>query len=253
MICIIIFICRRLANWPSNLDATTEHPSFIPMIQFHILGAGGAVPTPTHTPAAYWVTVDGHPILMDPGSRRPGAPGQIRSCPPGRGRHRPGFSDPPAPGPLRRPAASFFRPAFAGPRTNRTDPTFRPARTDQLSGQLREIYGSWLEPQKPRARGPGNRPRRHDTPTRRWNHPTFPGGPPPGPPVKIPPRITRFPTPEGHTAVFSGDTGPCAELNKAAAGADLLVVECSTPDHLATSGHMTVSQVGELCVAAQPK
>ena len=42
-------------------------------------------------------------------------------------------------------------------------------------------------------------------------------------------------------------------MNEAAAGADLLVVECSTPDHLATPGHMTVSQVGALCAAAQPK
>ena len=40
------------------------------MITMHILGAGGAVPTPTHTPAAYWVVVDGESILMDPG---PGA------------------------------------------------------------------------------------------------------------------------------------------------------------------------------------
>jgi len=40
------------------------------MIRFHILGAGGAVPTATHNPAAYWVTVDGQSILMDPG---PGA------------------------------------------------------------------------------------------------------------------------------------------------------------------------------------
>jgi ribonuclease BN (tRNA processing enzyme) len=30
------------------------------------------------------------------------------------------------------------------------------------------------------------------------------------------------------------------------------VVECSTPDHLATVGHMTVSQVGELCAMARP-
>ena len=40
------------------------------MIGFLVLGAGGAVPTPTHSPAAYWVTVDEHPILLDPG---PGA------------------------------------------------------------------------------------------------------------------------------------------------------------------------------------
>jgi ribonuclease BN (tRNA processing enzyme) len=42
-------------------------------------------------------------------------------------------------------------------------------------------------------------------------------------------------------------------LNEAARGADLLVVECSTPDHLATPGHMALSQVGELCAAARPK
>ncbi|MBK9777343.1 MAG: hypothetical protein IPP62_13470 [bacterium] len=40
------------------------------MIRLRILGAGGAVPTPTHTPAAYWVTVDGISLLLDIG---PGA------------------------------------------------------------------------------------------------------------------------------------------------------------------------------------
>ena len=37
---------------------------------FQVLGAGGAVPTVERFPAAYWVEVDAHGLLLDPG---PGA------------------------------------------------------------------------------------------------------------------------------------------------------------------------------------
>jgi ribonuclease BN (tRNA processing enzyme) len=62
----------------------------------------------------------------------------------------------------------------------------------------------------------------------------------------------RFTDAAGHTVVFSGDTGPSAGLEKAAAGVDLLVVECSCPDHLATPGHLTPSQVAAICNEARP-
>ena len=42
-------------------------------------------------------------------------------------------------------------------------------------------------------------------------------------------------------------------MEKAAVRADLLVVECSCPDHLATPGHMTPSQVGAICNVARPR
>ena len=40
------------------------------MISFHVLGAGGAVPTVTHSPAGHLVRIDGEPHFVDPG---PGA------------------------------------------------------------------------------------------------------------------------------------------------------------------------------------
>ena len=138
-----------------------------------------------------------------------------------------------------------------------------PVRTDkiQLFGppglasyldRLREIYGSWLEPRRRLLEVNEIEP---DITT------PLPGG------GFVQPFKVRHPQDrlssfclgyricdaENHIAVFSGDTEPCAELNQAATGADLLVVECSTPDHLATPGHMTPSLVGKLCGSARPK
>ena len=42
-------------------------------------------------------------------------------------------------------------------------------------------------------------------------------------------------------------------LLAAAREADLLLVECSTPDELYTPGHLTPSRVGELCAEARPR
>ncbi|MEZ4387831.1 MAG: hypothetical protein R3D98_09680 [Candidatus Krumholzibacteriia bacterium] len=54
------------------------------MIVLHVLGAGGATPTPERGPAAYWVELDGHGLLLDPGPgalvrlvRQPGAPDSV--------------------------------------------------------------------------------------------------------------------------------------------------------------------------------
>ncbi len=221
------------------------------MIRFHILGAGGAVPTPTHNPAAYWVTVDGHPILLDPG---PGALVRLVQS----GQAPRGVDD------IDLVLMTHLHPdhcadlvhllfALHSPVPVRTDPVklFGPPGLASYLEKLKDIYGTWLEPRQRKLEvieiGPGvTLP--------------LPGG---GSvrPFKVDhdqDRLTRFclgycfSDAAGHTAVFSGDTGPCAELNEAATGADLLVVECSTPDHLATPGHMTVSQVGELCAAARP-
>jgi len=222
------------------------------MIKFHILGAGGAVPTATHTPAAYWVTVDGHPILMDPG---PGA--LVRLVKSGQAPN--GVDD------IGLVFLTHLHPdhcadllhllfALHSPVPQRTDPLqlFGPPGLIDYLAKLKEIYGSWLEPRKRelqvREIGPGvTVPLPGDGAVRPFqvDHPQD--------------RLSKFclgyriSDAQGHTAVFSGDTGPCAELNKAAAGADLLVVECSTPDHLATWGHLTVSQVGALCLDAKPK
>jgi ribonuclease BN (tRNA processing enzyme) len=222
------------------------------MIRFHVLGAGGAVPTPTHNPAAYWVTVDGQSILLDPG---PGALVRLVKS----GQADRGVDD------IDLVYLTHFHPdhcadlvhllfALHSPIPKRTDPVlmFGPEGFKAYLSQLGGIYGSWLEPRQRKLEineiGPAVTtclPGGGSVTSFQVNHPQD--------------RLSDyclgylFRDAAGHSVVFSGDTGPCEELNTAAMEVDLLVVECSTPDHLATSGHLTVSQVGELCAAAGPK
>jgi len=57
-----------------------------------------------------------------------------------------------------------------------------------------------------------------------------------------------------HTSiVFSGDTGPSDSLAVLATGADLLIVECASPDHQPLGGHMTPSAICSLAQRSQPK
>lgn len=60
---------------------------------------------------------------------------------------------------------------------------------------------------------------------------------------------------EGKRVVYSGDTAPCEEVERAAQGADLLIHECSLPDRLReeTSNHTTPGDLGELAARAQVK
>ena len=207
------------------------------MITMHVLGAGGAVPTPTHSPAAYWVVVDDDPILLDPG---PGALVRLVKS----GAAPRGVDDvadvllthlhPDHHGDL---VALLF--ALHSPVPKRTDPVrlTGPAGLAGLLDQLHGIYGRWLEPRKRELVvteiGPGatvDLPGGGRAEAFEVNHPQD--------------RLTdvalgyRFLDGDGHLAVFSGDTGPSAGLEEAAAGADLLIVECSCPDHLKTPGHL---------------
>jgi len=222
------------------------------MITMHVLGAGGAVPTPTHSPAAYWVVLDGDPVLMDPG---PGALVRlVRSGAAPRGVDDIGqvlftHLHPDHHGDL---VALLF--ALHSPVPARTDPVVLtgPVGLEGLLAKLRGIYGRWLEPHRrelvvreiapgdvvpfPAGGRAGSFAVEHDQDRLAESALGF-----------------RFVDAAGHVLVFSGDTGPSAGLEKAAAGADLLVVECSCPDHLETPGHMTPSLVGRLCLAAGPK
>jgi len=58
--------------------------------------------------------------------------------------------------------------------------------------------------------------------------------------------------PEGRM-VYTGDTGPSRDLAHWAAGADLLLAECSLPDDQAVDGHLTPHSVAHLARAAQAK
>jgi len=57
----------------------------------------------------------------------------------------------------------------------------------------------------------------------------------------------------GQRIVYTGDTGPDAELGAWAAGCDVLLAECSLPTSMAIPTHLTPRQCGALGAAAQPK
>lgn len=57
----------------------------------------------------------------------------------------------------------------------------------------------------------------------------------------------------GQRIVYTGDTGPDAELGAWAAGCDVLLAECSLPTQMAMPTHLTPTQCGALGAAAQPK
>ena len=56
---------------------------------------------------------------------------------------------------------------------------------------------------------------------------------------------------DGASVVLTGDTGPWDPLVRFAAGADLLVTECSFPDERPVDGHMTPRAVADLASAAR--
>lgn len=56
----------------------------------------------------------------------------------------------------------------------------------------------------------------------------------------------------GRRIVYTGDTGPDAELGRWAKGCDVLLSECSLPDSMAMSTHLTPTWCGALGAAARP-
>ncbi|MCP4291780.1 MAG: ribonuclease Z [bacterium] len=235
-----------------SLDVPAQYLCFITMINFHILGAGGAVPTPEHCPAAYWVGLDDEYLLLDPG---PGALVRLVKS---------GLNDEGVDG-LGAIILTHLHPdhsadllaiLFASHSVVCTNTTplrlFGPPGLKVLLEKLFDIYGSWLTPRSRSLEVV----EWHENQALKLNN----GG------IIKPFKVNHpqdrlsdyavgyhFTDCEGHTAVFSGDTGPSPELNKAARNVDLLVVECSTPDHLATAGHMSPETVGQLCQDSQPR
>ena len=54
----------------------------------------------------------------------------------------------------------------------------------------------------------------------------------------------------GRSLVYSGDTDECPALEALAAGADLLILECSMPDERKVAGHLTPTECGRIAAAA---
>lgn len=55
---------------------------------------------------------------------------------------------------------------------------------------------------------------------------------------------------QGKSVAYSGDTDGCEAIIALGRGADLLILECSTPDERKVAGHLTPSECGRIAQAA---
>jgi len=255
------------------------------MISCLVLGSGGAVPTRDRAPAGYWVVVDGLSILLDPGpgslaraihdEQGPAGVDDIRTV---------------LLSHLHIDHAADAVPLLFALHSSLpagTDPIqlIGPPGLARYLGLMREVYGEWISPARrelivtelepgsalgldPDCRGvwraepagsflrddgaqglaAGGRGRTGGGPTVaawRANHTET--------------RLSdsnlcfRFRDGGGGVLAYSGDGERGQGLTEAAREADLLIVECSTPDELYTPGHMTPSAVAALCAEARPR
>jgi ribonuclease BN (tRNA processing enzyme) len=61
----------------------------------------------------------------------------------------------------------------------------------------------------------------------------------------------RIESKAGHSIVYSGDTDYCSEIIELAKQADVLILECSFPDHKKVQGHLTPSEAAEIAAKAK--
>jgi len=234
------------------------------MLSCLLLGSGGAVPTPERMPAAYWVTVDGRTLLVDPG---PGALTRLLRSP-----HGPRDLDAVTGlliSHLHLDHCADLAPllfALHSPIPAGTEPLLiaGPPGLAAYLGRLRDLYGDWLTPARRAVRveelTPGDR--LAPNAAGRWQRAPADA---PGPALTAhaanhgETRFSavnlcfRFRDAAGATLAYSGDGEEGDGLRDAARDADLLIVECSTPDAWYTPGHLTPTAVGRLCADAGPR
>jgi len=137
--------------------------------------------------------------------------------------------------------------AFRNPEWARSKPLWLwgPPGLAQHLGALESVYGSWIEPLGYERRvaelfesvvSVGS-----------WQLKTVP--------VRhgLPAIACALIDSEGRKLVYSGDTEPCEELISLAAGADLLILECSFPEGRVSPGHLTPGQAGRIAARAGAK
>lgn len=63
----------------------------------------------------------------------------------------------------------------------------------------------------------------------------------------------RVEGPENRSFVYSGDTGYCEGIVDLAKDVDILILECSFPDHLEADGHLTPSSAGRIATRSRAR
>ncbi|MEE8317963.1 MAG: ribonuclease Z [Candidatus Omnitrophota bacterium] len=63
----------------------------------------------------------------------------------------------------------------------------------------------------------------------------------------------RIVTPKGKVVVYSGDTDYCDDVVELSKNADLLILECSSPDEMSMKGHLSPTTAGRVAQQAQAK
>lgn len=214
------------------------------MITLHVLGAGGAVPTAERGPAAYWVDIDGHGVLIDPG---PGALVRLVRQPQTvttvdavqtvllSHLHLDHTAD---------LAPLLFAQHSILARAGGTLRLIGPVGTGRFVARLGGLYGDWLTP----------RVRELEVREVQIGEDVALGS---SRAVALPAHhpVARFASQgigwmftdaAGHRLAYTGDTGPCAALPAAIGRCDLLLAECSTPDDLAVDVHLSPAGVIDL-------
>jgi len=233
------------------LDVPAWIRCFESMITLHVLGAGGATPTPTHGPAAYWVDLDGCGVLMDPGPgalvrlvRQPGAPDDVDEIDTVLISHL--HLDHTAD-----LAPLLFAQHLALATRSGELLLAGPVGLSSYLMRLQDLYGDWLEPCHRSLEVVEMAPGERIELAQGARVEALPASHP----------VDRFGSQgggwlltdaQGHRLAYTGDTGPRQDLGGAATGCDCLLTECSAPDDLVVETHLSPASVVEMVRNIRP-
>lgn len=204
-------------------------------MQLTVLGAGTAIPATGYSPASLYVKIGGEHVLLDAGA---GSLQRLQQA--GKPWHR-----------LDRIFLTHFHLdhcldlasilfAYRLPQLGRKKPlhVYGPPGLKRLYKQLNAAFSGWLSPrgfqltltelQENTLRFKG-----YSVTTKQMDHYAT---------RAIGYRLAS----RSRSLVYSGDTDYCDSIVELACNADLLVLECSVPDHQAVEGHLTPSECGEI-------